>query len=1767
MSAYKRMKVSDLQRVCEARGVDYIGLNKRGLLAALRRKDEEEERNGQMEGNGEQSEVFDDEVTFRSVDEPLGDGGSIAGSEADVNVENGCIEPESVSLMRLKLALVKEERQRERERDERSQQMREREWEIERARAELNAGQTSTMARPAVRGDLYHILPKMTDGDPLVFFSAFERALLINGVEKAEWPKFLAACLTVKANKVLAGLSLAENQDFDKCKQAILSYFRLDAPAYQKRFREARKAPEETHKMFKTRIQDCFSYYLEAKGISSLDELVDDVISEQLLSVFTPEVKHFVLSKQPNNADECCSYADLYGEMARTTGLPQAQGNAQNSGVTQSNRKSVPAANVQASQNVSNGVYKPNGNRVNGGNMGALKGLRCYICNAPGHKRHECPNQNKPGAGVCSNCQLFHPYHVPCNARAQSGVYAAAASDMVDEHVSECGLNSQNLFQVPVVINGVNALAIRDTGCQMIAIVHPRFVRDCDYTGESLHCRGAFDDVSVNHRVRLANITLFAPNLNCDQQIRVKVGVWPLPDNLDCLLGNALFTENSMLQDVVGKNVWPNQNGVRGSFERGKSYRPNSNHNSVRQGLRGCKLPIRDLDRNAHLAGQGDSNNLFNQTLDRPTGDSETVHGDAHMSCETTAVSDLTENISHLDVLDGRPKSTLSDMTDPVQTETATGPAKTETVSQGYRSDGERPDQTASALVTGNGTDYDKRPAGGASRQTDDCNAPLTGETPTQNERNQMPGETVKVNGVSETQAEMGDLTVMENLSGNDSSLDGARTAPSSDITAEVVRRVTTRAAAATSSGLTEVERSDRHSPGGSGDDAEASTAKTGRLTRRCSAEFLTGDTDKVIPGMDANAETETIRDFNNIDISDIDLTQTETIGEGETERAREFRQSQGADSGLQSYWTRAAAGSADFCIINGLLYKRALTGGYVTDSGYLLVIPESHEREIIRMAHDSLLGAHLGVNKTAQRIGSQFFFPKMKKKVSTYVKCCHQCQMVRGSKVSERQPLQPIEVIDQLPFQSLTIDFLGGQLPTTARKNRYVLTVVCNATGWIEAIPMKNCRAESVADELLKFFCDKGFPTTITSDNMSSFKSEVLTAVREKLGIGAKFSAPYHPQSHGRVERANRTIGEMLKRFIFDYPADWDRMLPFLCFALREVPNASSQYSAFELVYGRKARGLLAVVREELEGGDVSQKLLKMPAARYVEKLGERIRVALETAAGNTRESQQKNKANYDKQSTVRCLEPGESALILMPSHGNKLLSRWCGPYRVLKRCPDNNYILDVNGREALLHMNALRKYETEPDAPQIDADGEKTGRPQTITVPIVISGERDAKEEAAGEASDQAKQTGGDDQFTIGNQLSPGQRDAIKTLLAGYADLFTAEPGCTHLAQHTISVTDSKQPCYQPSYRVPDALRGEVERELSDMERRGIIKYDPHATWNSPLVIVRKGNGGLRLCNNFIQLNKRTVAEPYIMTNTTELLNKVAGAKFITRLDMRAAYWQVPLHPDSQKFTSFQTPFGVYSYLRMPMGLVNSSATLQRLMDRILRGAHDYADKLLDDILIWTDDFDLHLTQLADVLNRLRCAGLTLNAAKCHLATDKIKIFGFLVDNGKITPDAEKTKAVVDWPIPKTKKQLKSFVGLVNYFRSHIANYAEIAFPLSELLGRYKPDKLKWGEEQQAAFDTLKKALVSKPVLYPPDKNKDFQIMADSSQTTLSAILLQSGDGEDKTPRVISYASRKLLPRERNYPTIERELLSIVFALAKFHFFRVWEENTGEI
>jgi len=337
--------------------------------------------------------------------------------------------------------------------------------------------------------------------------------------------------------------------------------------------------------------------------------------------------------------------------------------------------------------------------------------------------------------------------------------------------------------------------------------------------------------------------------------------------------------------------------------------------------------------------------------------------------------------------------------------------------------------------------------------------------------------------------------------------------------------------------------------------------------------------------------------------------------------------------------------------------------------------------------------------------------------------------------------------------------------------------------------------------------------------------------------------------------------------------------------------------------------------------------------------------------------------------------------------------------------------------------------------------------------------------------------------------------------------------------------------------------------------MLKDGIIRYENESSYNSPLIVVKKPNNQIRIVHNFVALNDMPMKEKYTMTNQNEMISKIAIAKWQSRLDLSRVYFQVMLTPESQPLTAFQTDIGTFSYLRMPMGLCLSAATCQRLMDIVLRGAPKYSGTLIDDTTVFSKTFEDHLIHLRDVLDRLRYAGLTVNTRKCQVATKKLHIFGFVTDNGQIYADQSKVQAILDWPLPGTKKRLRSFLGLTNYFHSFINRYAEIAFLLTEKLAKSIPDKLVWTEKERKAFHALRTALTSKPVLRAAHPDKPMIVYADASKLSVSCIVMQSGDAETEPRYVMAYGSRKLLPRERNYAIVELELLSIVHALQKFH------------
>ena len=287
---------------------------------------------------------------------------------------------------------------------------------------------------------------------------------------------------------------------------------------------------------------------------------------------------------------------------------------------------------------------------------------------------------------------------------------------------------------------------------------------------------------------------------------------------------------------------------------------------------------------------------------------------------------------------------------------------------------------------------------------------------------------------------------------------------------------------------------------------------------------------------------------------------------------------------------------------------------------------------------------------------------------------------------------------------------------------------------------------------------------------------------------------------------------------------------------------------------------------------------------------------------------------------------------------------------------------------------------------------------------------------------------------------------------------------------------------PIRQKPYRIPQAYKEKVFEELEDMEKNGIIEKS-ESEWVSPLVIVTKKDGGVRLCVDYGQLNQITKFDAYPMPRIEELLDNIGSARFITTLDLAKGYWQVPMNPEDRDKTAFVSPKGLYQFTTMPFGLSGAPATFQRMMDEVLRGTESFAGVYLDDIIIHSDTWEDHLRHLDEALKRLEDAGLTLKLKKCSFATEDCTYLGYRIGRGGVKPENSKVQAVAEMSRPTTKKDVRTFLGMAGYYRRFVKDYATIAEPLTELTRKNLPERVEWNNKAELAFQKLKRMLISAP------------------------------------------------------------------------------------
>lgn len=401
--------------------------------------------------------------------------------------------------------------------------------------------------------------------------------------------------------------------------------------------------------------------------------------------------------------------------------------------------------------------------------------------------------------------------------------------------------------------------------------------------------------------------------------------------------------------------------------------------------------------------------------------------------------------------------------------------------------------------------------------------------------------------------------------------------------------------------------------------------------------------------------------------------------------------------------------------------------------------------------------------------------------------------------------------------------------------------------------------------------------------------------------------------------------------------------------------------------------------------------------------------------------------------------------------------------------------------------------------------------------------------------------------------SSLTPEQSSQLKAFLQQYADIFAIHSHdfeATQAMTYDIN-TEKAAPISKKPYNEPIARQKILEHEVAKMVDCGMIEPSI-SPWSSSVVLIKKPDGSHRFTCDFRALNSVTVSDCYPLPKISNVLQKLASVDYITSADAIHAFFHIPLTESSKDKTSFTTHHGTWRFKRFAQGLKNSPRAFQRLIDFLLSGLGTFSAAYVDDLIIWTTgSFDDHLQHIKTVFDRLRQYHIRLKLKKCIFAAKSLKYLGFNITPDGIAADKKFLDAINNFPQPKTIRNVQQFLGLANFIRHYVKDFAKIARPLTDLL--QKPQKFRWEKTQQQAFDFLKNALLSPPVLAFPQYDRDFFLFTDASAEGLSAILAQKNTTTNKF-QVIGYASRVTSKTERILPACELECSALYYGIVHF-------------
>ena len=410
----------------------------------------------------------------------------------------------------------------------------------------------------------------------------------------------------------------------------------------------------------------------------------------------------------------------------------------------------------------------------------------------------------------------------------------------------------------------------------------------------------------------------------------------------------------------------------------------------------------------------------------------------------------------------------------------------------------------------------------------------------------------------------------------------------------------------------------------------------------------------------------------------------------------------------------------------------------------------------------------------------------------------------------------------------------------------------------------------------------------------------------------------------------------------------------------------------------------------------------------------------------------------------------------------------------------------------------------------------------------------------------------------YKLSQPHTPEQKAIIDKLIADHSKVLrrTLPPGLPphRKGDGPIAPTlPGTSPISKPPFKLSPSENLEIKRQIEEYINKGFL-LTSDSPWGAPVFLVKKPHSHkLRLVCDWRALNKATIKNKFAIPHPDVLLDKLKDAKYYTKIDLSQGFHQLRLSEDDRKKSAITTRYGNFEWTVAAFGMANVPSVFSRVVGDVLWEYQDnFVINFMDDILIYSPDFDSHIEHLTKVLNKLEEAQLYANPDKCTWFATSVHYLGHEISQEGVRVSKEKIRAIQEWPTPVNVKQLRSFLGLASFYRKHIKNFAFIANPLHTLLK--KDEKWKWSTDHKKAFSTLKDCLSSAPVLIFPDFSKPFTIQPDSSGYAIGGVLLQD---QGKGLQPVAYESRKMIPAERNYPVHEQELLAILHCCKKWRHY----------